>query len=98
MAILLNSAKEREGNGVGDSAGAIPKNLGIAVDWESILYSQEPILFHGSAAKNGKKESILDSQESESTQFWRKEEKEGREESETICSLSVLFSRLSPSP
>ena len=37
---------------------------------EFILYGKELILFHDSMAKNGEKESILDSQESESTQSY----------------------------
>ena len=35
--------------------GSIPKNVGIGVDSESILYNKESILFHDSLAKNGKK-------------------------------------------
>ena len=44
--------------------GRFPNNLGIGIDWE-ILYRN---LLHDSMTKNGQKQSILDSQESESIQ------------------------------
>ena len=47
------------------STGWFPKDLGIGIDWELILYGKESILYHDSMAKN---ESILDSQESGSIQ------------------------------
>ena len=56
---------------VKSSAGSIPKNLGIGIDWEWIqnqILVKESILVHDSMAKNGKKELIIYSHESESTQ------------------------------
>ena len=41
-------------------AGSIPINVGIGIDWESILYGIQSFLFHDSMAKNGKKDFIVD--------------------------------------